>query len=161
MTLIEDLYNIPHTEYQSINQLIDAHRKFYGEKLRAVVVFGGILTHGDTYDIDLLEVVEEWTGDRVAEFENTAQLPLRGKLRLYFLNPEEFTSLESLHDEAMRHWITQLLDRAKEGYQILFQKPPLFADSVLASALRPPTLAAPGSGIIHMSDPFSPPKPNG
>lgn len=161
MTQCKDLYDIPHAEYRSINRMVDAHGRTYGNLLRAVVVFGRVLTYGDTYDVELLEVVENWTGDRVAEFAGTATLPLRGKLRLYFLSAEEFAHPEAIQDDAMRHWVMQLLDRVREGYLILFQAPPLFADSALASALRMPTLTAPGSGMIQMSDPFSPPKPHG
>lgn len=44
MIQVEELYSIPHPEYRAVNHLIDAHRKVYGDLLRAVVAFGADCT---------------------------------------------------------------------------------------------------------------------
>jgi hypothetical protein len=153
----EHVKEIPYFEYRAINQLVDAHRKIYGKQLRAVIAFGSLLTRGDTFDIDLLEVVDQYTGDRVAEFSSTTQLPLRGKLRLFFLATSEFEEAERLLDPGMREWVLNLLTRVRAGYEIIYQYPADFAERVIHSATSLATLTAPDSGVLQMTDPLTPP----
>src|SRR4051794_36394434 len=115
--------NIPYEEYRAIAQLLRAHVDEHKGKLRAMVAFGELVTGGDTYDIDLPEVVEDWKGSHYFEFGSTADLPLRGKLRLYFLRPEELVDPSRTEPKKDIPWTRALLERVREGYQILVEIP--------------------------------------
>lgn len=82
--------NIPHQEYRASSELVNAHSPEIDGRLRALIVFGEIVAIGDSDDLNLLEVVEGWAGARHISYGSTAVLPLRGRLNLYFLVPEEF-----------------------------------------------------------------------
>ena len=152
----QELYSINYIEQRVIGRIIEAHRKELGDKLHAVVAFGEQLTQGNTFDIDLLEVVDEWGEDRVVEFSSTAELPLRGVLRLYFLQMSEFSDPETITDnKPMRDWVEKLLNRVREGYQILLQSPPNYAEMALMAKTNISMWSAPASGLIQMRDPFS------
>ncbi len=113
---------IPYEEYKAIGEIVRAHLKTHEGQLRAVVAFGDLVTRGGTFDIDLLEVVEGWQGQASLIFESTAELPLRGVLCLYFLTPEEFEHPERLDSPFKR----RLMDRVREGYDIVYEDPPVY-----------------------------------
>ncbi len=128
----ESYRRIPYEEYKAINELMHAHLRTHNGKLRALIAFGEIVTRGGTFDIDLLEVVEEWEGQSSVAFSSSEALPLRGQLRLYLLTPEQFegTAAEMGMPEE------RLLDRVREGYNIVYEDPPGYARKVFAQRVR-------------------------
>ena len=118
---------IPYEEYKAIGELMRAHLKTHKGQLRAMIIFGDIVTKGNTFDIDLLEVVEGWQGLPFVTFTSSAELPLRGQLRLYFLTPEEFEHPDSLEDPLKK----RLIDRVSDGYDIIYEDPPVYAIDTL------------------------------
>ncbi len=128
----ESYRRIPYEEYKAINELMHAHLRTHNGKLRALVAFGEIVTRGGTYDIDLLEVVEGWEGPSSVAFSSSDALPLRGQLRLYLLAPEQFEGT------AAEIWMPgeRLLDRVREGYDIVYENPPGYARNVFAQRVR-------------------------
>ena len=82
--------NIPYQEYRAINELMGAHPQELKSNLKALVAFGEIVATGESQDINLLEIVAGWQGPRHVSYGSTTALPLRGRLHLYFLTPEEF-----------------------------------------------------------------------
>lgn len=129
----EDTYRrIPYEEYKAIGELMHAHLRTHEGQLRAMVAFGDILTRGGTFDIDILEVVEDWQGETFVVFASSAELPLRGELRLCLVTPEEFE-----HPKGLR-WSSQrrLLDRVREGYDVIYEDPPGYARDILAGRIN-------------------------
>jgi hypothetical protein len=154
-----DYPRIPYEERRAIGKLLDAHVAEYGDRLRAVVAFGDLVTLGRTFDIDLLEVVESWDGardGRVGFFRSTSELPLRGELRLYFLSPEEFENPGVVPDEADRRWIEELLERVTRGFEVVLQIPPGYARRALERSHALSTLTSPPSGSVRSRDPLRP-----
>jgi hypothetical protein len=125
---IETTPRIPYDEYRAITTLMHAHLQTHEGKLRAIIAFGDIVTRGNTFDIDLLEIVEGWQGQPFVVFTSSAELPLRGELRLCLLTPEEFE-----HPNGSR-WSSKnrLLDRVREGYDVVYEDPAGYARRVLA-----------------------------
>ena len=111
---------IPYEEYKAINELVHAHLHTHNGKLRALIAFGEIVTRGGTFDIDLLEVVDGWEGQSSVTFSSSEALPLRGQLRLHLLTPEEFEE----SDGGMHLTEKRLLERVREGYEIVYEAPP-------------------------------------
>ncbi len=125
----ETALRIPFKEYQAITDLMHAHLKTHEGKLRALIVFGEIVTRGGTYDIDLLEVVEDWNGPKSVTFSSSEALPLRGQLRLHLLTPEEFGGKKW---DRTRFMENLLLDQVREGYDIVYEDPPGYAREVFS-----------------------------
>lgn len=125
---METAVRIPYDEYRAITTLMHAHLQTHEGKLRAIIAFGDIVTKGNTFDIDLLEIVEGWQGQPFVVFASSAELPLRGELRLCLLTPEEFE-----HPHGSR-WSSKnrLLDRVREGYDVVYEDPAGYARRVLA-----------------------------
>ena len=119
---------IPYEEYKAMGELMRAHLKTHEGQLRAIIAFGDLVTEGNTYDIDLLEVVEGWQGKTSVAFTSSAELPLRGQLRLYLLTPEEFEHPDRVGAFAKR----MVMDRVREGYDVIYEDPPGYARNVLA-----------------------------
>ena len=119
---------IPYEEYKAIGELMHAHLRTHEGQLRAMVAFGDILTRGGTFDIDVLEVVEGWQGPASVVFASSAELPLRGQLRLYLLTPEEFEHSETLKRFSKK----QLMERVREGYDVIYENPSGYARDILA-----------------------------
>jgi hypothetical protein len=130
---------IPYEEYKAIGELMHAHVKTHEEQLRAMVAFGDILTRGGTYNIDLLEVVENWQGPRSVVFASSSELPLRGELRLYLLTPEEFEDGVGNAVSAER----DLLNRVREGYDVIYENPAGYARRVFAQGVTQGTAVNP------------------
>ena len=127
----ESYRRIPYEEYKAINELMHAHLRTHNGKLRALIAFGEIVTRGGTFDIDLLEVVEGWQGPVSVTFSSSAELPLRGQLRLFLLTPEEFQGTDG-DTEAVKH----LLSRVREGYDIVYEDPPGYARNEFTQKVR-------------------------
>lgn len=124
--------NISYFEYKAINELMHAHLDEFGKDFRAMIVFGPLLTGQETFDIDLLEVVDNWQGPQTMAFDSTPSLPLRGTLRLHFLSSAAFENLVSQQNK-------DLLDILREGYEIVCEVPAGFAREVLKQSLTPHT----------------------
>ncbi len=151
--------SIPHAEHRSVVKLMMAHSREYGSKLRAMVLFGDLILTGQTFDIDLLEVVEGWDAarsGRVAEFSSSSELPLRGKLRIYFLSPEEFERPEVILDPAERAWVSALLQRVTSSYELVYQVPIDYARNTLSRQDKASVLSAPPSGLVVTANPLRP-----
>jgi hypothetical protein len=151
-----DLYRIPYEEYRAIGRLLRAHADAHGDRLRAVVAFGALVTTGQTYDIDLLEVVEGWQDGRVGEFKSSAALPLRGQLRLYFLTPRDFEEPAAIEEEKEQRWVEALLARVVQGYEIVLETPPGYARRALERERSGHNLPPPPQGYVGWSDPLRP-----
>ena len=124
----ETARRILYDEYHAINTLMHAHLQTHEGGLRALVAFGDLVTRSGTFDIDLLEVVTGWQGQTSVAFTSSAELPLRGQLRLHLLTPEEFEHPENLKRFSKR----RLMDRVREGYEVIYEDPPGYARNVLA-----------------------------
>lgn len=148
-------HRIPYPELRAIGELMHAHLDAHQGRLRAMVAFGDLLTSGGTFDIDILEVVEGWHGNRMLVFSGSPQLPIRGQLRLYLLTPEDFENPQGIRDEAERRWALSLLDRLRRGYVIQLQVPPGYAREVLQGAGAARQLAPPGEGYAELEDPLT------
>lgn len=130
---------IPYEEYKAIGDLMRAHLKTHEGQLRAMVAFGDILTRGGTYNIDLLEVVENWHGPQSVVFASSPELPLRGELRLYLLTPEEFENGIGKATSAER----DLLNRVREGYDIIYESPAGYVRRLFAQGIKHGTAVNP------------------
>jgi len=119
----QDAVDIPYTELRAITNLLRAHLESHESQMRAMIAFGPLVTRGNTYDIDLLEVVEGWTGPTSIAFSSTADLPLRGILRLNLLTPRQIEK----PDEAVR----DILERVRLGYQVIYENPSGYAERAL------------------------------
>ncbi len=149
--------NIPYTEFGVINQLMREHPDAHQNKLRAMIVFGSLVASGGPYNINLLEIVEDWEGPRHVGFTNTEALPLRGRLELYFLTPEEFEhpSRKPLPD---KEWSSaDLLARVRNAYTIVTEDPSNYASDIMAryeDAVSPAdTAVSPGDPISFLKQP--------
>jgi len=149
------LHEISYHEYRVIARIVEAHYREYQRGLKAVVAFGSLVTQGNTTDIDLLEIVEGWQGLNQWMFSGTTDLPLRGQLRLYFLTPEEFVDPAAIPDAEQRAWVEQLLERVRQGYEIITQSPAEWAQQILEQGKRGPVPAPPPSGIGSSGSPLA------
>jgi len=132
-----EIHRIPYTEYKAIGTLAHAHFDAHKENLRTIVAFGALVTAGNTYDIDLLEVVDGWRGASLVEFTSTAELPLRGRLRLYLLSSEDFETPYEIIDTEQKQWVIDLIKQVYEGYDVIMQSPPSYATHILEQKLPP------------------------
>ena len=123
---------IPYEEYKAITELMHAHVRTHEGQLRAMVAFGDILTRGGTYDIDLLEVVEDWQGPKSVVFASSPELSLRGQLRLHLLTPEEFEDGVGRPGAASQG----LMARVREGYDIIYESPAGYVRNLFAQGVR-------------------------
>jgi hypothetical protein len=146
---------ISYHEYRVIAHLLRAHLKEHQNRLKAMIAFGDLVTRGDTFDIDVLEIVEGWEGTRFGRFSGPAELPLRGELRLYFLTPEVFENPVLIEDPEERRWVEDLLDRVRAGYEIITELPSGWVRSVLdRPEPRYSPLTPPPSGVVQFDDPY-------
>jgi hypothetical protein len=146
---------IPYREYITITKLMHAHVAELGDSLHAIIVFGDLTVGGDTFDIELLEIVDNWKGMLRVTADSSAELPLRGTLRLHFLTPEQFRNPTENVDAADRQWVLDLIDRVKRSYGIIYENPPNFARSLLANERSIAfTNTQPASGSVHIMNPL-------
>jgi hypothetical protein len=139
--------NISYHEYRVISHLLTEHVRELQTRLKAMVAFGELVTSGETADIDLLEIVDGWRGKRYGEFSGTAAgLPLRSRLRLHVLTPEELEDPGVIRDPDERAWVEDILRRAREGYEIIMETPPGYAREILERPKRLSASTAPPSG---------------
>ncbi len=129
----QEQIRIPYDEYKAMGELLRAHLNTHEGQLRAMIAFGDIVTKGNTFDIDLLEVVEGWQGPTSIAFGSSAELPLRGQLRLHLLTPEEFENPSSLTEYSKQ----RLMDRVQEEYNVIYEDPPLYAINTLTRPQLP------------------------
>lgn len=129
---LETAPRIPYDEYHAITTLMHAHLQTHEGRLRALIAFGDLVTRGGTLDIDLLEVVEGWQGQTSVAFASSAELPLRGQLRLHLLTPEEFERPENLKRFSKK----RLMDRVRAGYDVVYEDPPGYARNILAQSAK-------------------------
>ena len=147
-------HEISYHEYRVIARLLRAHVDEYHDRVRAMVAFGELVTSGETFDIDLLEVVEGWEDRRFGRFSRSEDLPLRGELRLYFLTPEEFEDPSVIQEPEEQRWVVKLLDRVRRGYEVVMESPLGWAQRVLDQNRVYPTITPPPSGFLGDTDPF-------
>lgn len=145
---------ISYHEYRTIAQLLQAHADEHQGRLRAMIAFGDLLTTDNSVDIDLLEIIEGWQGKRLWPFSSTAELPLRGQLRLYFLTPEEFENPAVIQDPEERRWVEDLLRRARQGYEIIMDRTPGWVRGVLEGSRGVSAATAPPSGVGRSGSPL-------
>jgi hypothetical protein len=148
-------HEISYHEFHIIARLLRAHVDEYQDRVKAMVAFGELVTSGDTFDIDLLEVVEGWEEKRFGRFSRTEDLRLRGELRLYFLTPKEFEDPSVIRSPEERKWVEELLDRVRQGYEIVMESPLGWAQRVLERSHLQSPVTPPPSGSIENRDPFS------
>jgi hypothetical protein len=149
------LYRIPYQERRVIQSLMHAHWDVYQDRLRAMVAFGGLVIAGDKFDIDLLEVIEGWQEKRLAVASDSAELPLRGQLRLFFLTPAEFENPAVIEDPVQQQWTRDLLDRVHRGYEIFYETPPDYARDILIGRIPFSALAPPDTGYLELENPLT------
>ena len=127
MAIPTELHEIPYSEYNVINELVHSHRRELGQKLRAIIAFGALKTEGSTYDIELLEVVDEWQGQSKMQFGSSLDLPMRGRLYLHFMSSVQF---ESANPPAE---VSDVLTRVLQGYEVIYQVPAGYARERLSA----------------------------
>ena len=144
---------IPSQEYRAITDLMHAHYDAHQGKLRALIAFGELVTSGNTFDIDLLEVVAGWQEPGLAAFSSSSELPLRGRLRLYLISSRDFEDPLAVSDPAQKQWVIDLLSRVHQGYEIVLEDPPGYAIRELAHGvpLSPPSSS---TGVFTNGDPL-------
>jgi hypothetical protein len=145
---------ISYHEYRTIAQLLQAHAAEHEDRLRAMIAFGDLVAVEGSVDIDLLEIVEGWQGKRLWPFSSTAELPLRGRLRLYFLTPEEFEDPAVIQDPEERKWVEDLLRDVRRGYEIIMDRAPGWVYGVLDRPRTSSTASAPPSGVGRSDNPL-------
>jgi hypothetical protein len=102
--------------------------------------------------------VEGWKGPRLATFRGDSHLPLRGGLRLYFLSAEEFRSPRIIIDPEDRDWVLALLERIRDGYQVVFEQPSDFVRRVIEGDESIFVSPPPHSGSVQLENPLRLPK---
>lgn len=121
---------IEYIEMRAIVDLMESHIEEFKDKLKLMLAFGDLVTSGNTYDVDLLEVIDGWDGPSQAIFPSTTDFPLRGQLRLHILTPQEFENAHGIEDSKERDWALQLLESVRKGFKIIYENPSRYLDSV-------------------------------
>jgi len=132
MNAVEVVNEIPYFEYRVINDLVHAHSKELGDSLRAIIAFGDLKTRGGTFDIELLEVVDDWQGPPQIQSADSPEVPMRGKLFLNFLSTAEFEAICT--PPVPGRVPPELLRRVLNGYEIVYEVPAGFARKLLNRA---------------------------
>lgn len=145
---------IPYHEYRIITLLLRAHLVELRGRLKAAIAFGELLVQPDAFDIDLLEIVEGWEDKRFGQFADLPDPSPRGTLRLYFLTPEEFQNPRVIPDPEERQWVEELLNRVRQGYEVVTETDPGWVRRVLDRTEGHSSLLAPPSGSVEFRDPY-------
>ena len=146
--------NIPYQEYRAISQLMEAHPSMLNGNLRALIAFGEIVATGESQNIYLLEVVTDWQGPRSVSYGSTEALPLRGRLNLYFLTPDEFEHPTAVVPADQTVSSLELLRQVRQAYAILLENPYDYAQQVM-SRQGDLTVLEPAGAEPANSDPVS------
>lgn len=119
---------ISYFEYKVINELMHSHIEEFGDDLRAIIAFGPLVTGQETFDIELLEVIDGWQGPETMPFSSTSSLPTRGKLLLHFFSTTDFENLLLQNSQ-------DLTERLRDGYKIIYEVPAGYARHILMHTL--------------------------
>ena len=138
--------SIPYFEYKVINELMHSHVEEFGDTLRAIIAFGPLVTGEDTFDIELLEVVDQWQGPDFLPFGSTSSLPMRGRLVLHFLSTEDFENLLQRDPQG-------LSQNLRDGYRVIYEVPAGYVRHVLMRTFESETSRA---DEVRSSDPRKP-----
>jgi hypothetical protein len=147
--------DISYHEFRVIARLLRAHADIHGPRLRAMVVFGELVTTGSTFDIELLEIVEGWDGEALWVFDSSADLPMRGRTFLYFLKPEEFEQPDAIPEPTHREWVKALLERVREGYQVVMENKSGWVRHALDGPQEVSAATPPPTGMVEHGDPLT------
>ena len=115
--------HMPGFELRAVLSLAESHSKELGDALRAIVAFGPIVTDSGTYDIDLLEIVDGWSGQRAMRFTSSSELPLRGELTVYLVSSEEFENPSLIESEQDRQRFETILNLVRKGFRLVIDRP--------------------------------------
>lgn len=115
---------ISYFEYKVINELMHSHIEEFGDGLRAIIAFGPLVIGSETFDIEMLEVIDNWSGPELMPFDSTSSLPTRGKLLLHFLPTTEFENL-------LRRDTQDLTEALREGYKVIYEVPSGYVRHIL------------------------------
>jgi hypothetical protein len=101
---------------------------------------------GRSNDLFVLEVVEGWVGPRRMEFTSTSDVPLRGKLIIFFVLPRELLRPGSVALPGLGLSSGELLDHVTRAYIVLYSYPVDYLREALrkieeAQLLSPPVEA--------------------
>ena len=118
-----DRPEISYHEYRLIAHLLRRHVDEYGDRLKALVAFGDLVTSGDTFDIDLLEIIDGLNEAHFAQYRGFDGLPGRGTLRLYALSPDVLADPLSVPDVDEQRWVEDLVWRLRQGYEVIMEVP--------------------------------------
>ena len=91
------------------------HSDEMGKDLRAVIVFGDLITVGETFNIELLEVIDTWTGPDSFYASSSAEVPMRGKVFFHFLSTLQFEDGIKKGNAASNARTITLIERVREG----------------------------------------------
>ncbi|HEY3330701.1 MAG TPA: hypothetical protein VGK19_11805 [Capsulimonadaceae bacterium] len=114
---------IPGYENNAIVKLTAEHSQALGDKLRAVVVFGPLLSDNGSLNIDMLEVVDDWDGPGAVSFASTNELPLRGDLTIYFVKRQDIEDPHGIEDASHKNWLIDILDEVRKAYMVVVDYP--------------------------------------
>lgn len=149
---------IPYFEYRAINQVVHGHIDELGNDLQAIIAFGSLVTRGDTYDIDLLEIVKDWQGPSKYQSESSSELPLRGNLYFNFVSSADFQRFANdplaSDDKQKPIYIQKLMEHVLEGYEVVYESPVGFVRDMFQAAIASQKKREGGSQLLN---PLSPP----
>ena len=114
---------VPYTEYRAIGELLRAHLTTHEKQLRALAAFGPIVTRGGTFDVDLLEIVDDWGEPRSVTFGSTPELPLRGLLRLNVVSTKDFEKPNQVKGTDTKRLLDETIARLQQGYEVIYENP--------------------------------------
>jgi hypothetical protein len=123
----EELRGSTYTEWRTVSQFAEDYGQRYGERIKAIVVYGRLAEnapfplHGDVH---VLAVIEGYEGPRHVQYPMIASPPQRPRfLWVWILTPEEFQEGAERGDPR--------LVRVSETYSIGWQYYPGYVDETL------------------------------
>ena len=149
MELKPELHKIPYFEFRTINQLVHAHSDELGKALRIVIVFGDLITMGKTFDIELLEVIDDWNGPDSFYASSSDELPMRGKVFFHILSTMQFEEAMQKGTIGSESRISALIERVFEGYEVVYEVPSGFFREELNRRIENEKLKGKGDKIAN------------
>jgi|GEM_PF-1105005 len=153
--------NVSYGEMLVISQIISAHLQELGDNLRAVVVFGDLITSGYPRNVELLEIVDEWSGPLQFSSKSSAELPLNGELLLTFLTPNQIkrpgdmiTNGNPDVEARDRMWVEQTVRRVREGYAVVYEAVSGLVERSLYEGTSLSMHPSPASGTVSLTNPL-------